>query len=188
MVKKDNQELGIGRYSIKGNYDKRFRSEIVEEIQNGLPYQGAHQKYGIALGTLHRWVFESKLAVPSDRLKRPVPIELKRSVVRAVQTGRLSIKEAMRAYGIKTEKTIKAWVEQFNQENDELALVNESGMKKKKPTQGNSTDNNQDIKALQKALEEAQLKIAALNTLIDVAEDQLKINIRKKPGAKQSND
>ncbi len=42
------------------------------------------------------------------------------------------------------------------------------------------------IKVLEHALQEAQLKIAALNTLIDVAEEQLKINIRKKPGAKQS--
>jgi transposase len=39
---------------------------------------------------------------------------------------------------------------------------------------------------LQKALEEAELKIKALNTLIDVAEEQLKIDIRKKSGAKQS--
>ena len=40
--------------------------------------------------------------------------------------------------------------------------------------------------ALQKALEEAELKIKALNTLIDVAEEQLKIDIRKKSGTKQS--
>jgi transposase len=40
--------------------------------------------------------------------------------------------------------------------------------------------------ALKKALEEAQLKISALNTLIDVAEDQFKIRIRKKAGARQS--
>ena len=40
--------------------------------------------------------------------------------------------------------------------------------------------------ALQKALEESELKIKALNTLIDVAEEQLKIDIRKKSGAKQS--
>ena len=40
--------------------------------------------------------------------------------------------------------------------------------------------------ALQKALQEAELKIKALNTLIDVAEEQLKIDIRKKSGAKQS--
>ena len=42
-----------------------------------------------------------------------------------------------------------------------------------------------DAEALKKALEEAELKIKALNTLIDVAEEQFKIAIRKKPGAKQ---
>ena len=40
--------------------------------------------------------------------------------------------------------------------------------------------------SLEKALKEAELKIKALNTLIDVAEEQLKIDIRKKSGAKQS--
>ena len=41
------------------------------------------------------------------------------------------------------------------------------------------------IKAMEKQLEDAQMKNIALNTLIDVAEEKLKINIRKKPGAKQ---
>jgi len=40
--------------------------------------------------------------------------------------------------------------------------------------------------ALKKALEDSQVKISALNTLIDVAEDQFKIKIRKKAGARQS--
>jgi transposase len=47
-------------------------------------------------------------------------------------------------------------------------------------------DSGDEIKRLQQQLADANLKIAALNTLIDVAEEQLKINIRKKPGAKQS--
>jgi transposase len=47
-------------------------------------------------------------------------------------------------------------------------------------------EEDEEKKALRKALEEAELKIKALNTLIDVAEDQFKIPIRKKPGAKQS--
>jgi transposase-like protein len=188
METKDQEQTPIGRYSARGNYDKRFIAEVVEEIHNGMPYIGAHQKYGVPFRTLRRWMSESKLAVPSGKLKQPVPIEVKRSVVRAVQSGRLTVKEARQTYGIRSETTIKKWTEQLNQENDELALVNDSEMKKKKPAKGNSTDNNQDIKALQKALEDAQLKVAALNTLIDVAEEQLKINIRKKPGAKQSND
>lgn len=40
--------------------------------------------------------------------------------------------------------------------------------------------------ALRKALEESNLKILALETMIDIAEEQLKINIRKKSGTKQS--
>ena len=43
-----------------------------------------------------------------------------------------------------------------------------------------------DKEVLERALQEAELKIKALNTLIDVAEEQLKIDIRKKSGAKQS--
>lgn len=40
--------------------------------------------------------------------------------------------------------------------------------------------------ALKKALSEAELRIQALNTLIDIAEQKLKITIRKKSGTKQS--
>jgi hypothetical protein len=39
---------------------------------------------------------------------------------------------------------------------------------------------------LEQQLAEAQLKIRALETMIDIAEEQLKIDIRKKSGAKQS--
>lgn len=41
------------------------------------------------------------------------------------------------------------------------------------------------LKAMEKQLEDARMRNIALNTLIDVAEEKLKINIRKKPGAKQ---
>jgi cell division septum initiation protein DivIVA len=41
------------------------------------------------------------------------------------------------------------------------------------------------IKDLEQQLEKAQMKNIALNTLIDVAETELKIPIRKKPGSKQ---
>ena len=40
-------------------------------------------------------------------------------------------------------------------------------------------------RALEKQLEDARMRNIALNMLIDVAEDKLKISIRKKPGAKQ---
>lgn len=56
-----------------------------------------------------------------------------------------------------------------------------------------SSNQNKDTSALEKeneelkkALELAMLKVSALETLVDVAEDQFNIQIRKKPGAKQS--
>ena len=43
----------------------------------------------------------------------------------------------------------------------------------------------QRIKALEKQLELAQLKNVALNTMIDIAEKDYKLSIRKKSGPKQ---
>ena len=55
-------------------------------------------------------------------------------------------------------------------------------MANKKTDQSESAE----IKALRKELEFANMKIKALDTMIDIAEDQLKVDIRKKSGAKQS--
>ena len=43
----------------------------------------------------------------------------------------------------------------------------------------------QQLQKLEKQLEDAQMKNIALETMIDLAEDQLKISIRKKSGPKQ---
>jgi hypothetical protein len=43
-----------------------------------------------------------------------------------------------------------------------------------------------EVRRLQKELEEARLYNDLLNTMIDIAEEQLGVDIRKKRGAKQS--
>ncbi|WP_395049659.1 hypothetical protein [Flavobacterium sp.] len=117
-----------------------------------------------------------------QNIKRKIFSNLqKRTVVTAIEQGRMSIKEAQTAYGVKNEKIIRNWLTQYKTEKVELCIVTEPKMAKK--TKPFSTAQ---AEALKKALEEAELKIKALNTLIDVAEEQLKIDIRKKSGAKQS--
>lgn len=171
-----------------GHHDKQFISKVVAEVLKGKPERVVALKYGVHRTTLHRWLKSGDLAVDPRRISPGVSIDLKRTVVRAVTSGRLSMREAMVTYGVKTPKTIEGWIKQLEQENTDLAGSNEAWMKKNKSPKKDTTQDNADVKALQKALEEAQFKIIALNTLIDVAEEQLKINIRKKPGAKQSND
>lgn len=178
----------VGRYVARGHYEKAFIGQVVEEVLKGKPKRLVQLEYGISRGTLHRWLQDVDLAVSCKRASSGTGIDLKRSAVNAVVSGRLSMREAQLTYGIKTDRTIQRWIEEFEQENADLVASNEALMKKDKTSKKDTADNKSDVKALQKALEDAQLKIAALNTLIDVAEEQLKINIRKKPGAKQSND
>jgi transposase-like protein len=186
MLKKDDEKVLIGRYSTKGCYDQRFIKQVVEEVEKGMSRVRACNEYGLKKYTLRSWMRKFGSTAYKQTLNKRFTATIKRSVVRAVTEGRLSIKEAQAAYGINNSKTIKAWIAWANQQNDELSVITGSMAKTNKQQQTSSQDLQATNEDLKKQLEEAQLKIAALNTLIDVAEEQLKINIRKKPGAKQS--
>lgn len=176
------------RLVANGRYDKQFISKVVGEVLKGKPKRVVQLKYGIKRTTLLGWLKKGDLAVDPRNVGPRVSIDLKRTVVRAITSGRLSMQEAMLTYGVKTTLTINRWIKELEQENADLVVSNEAWMKKNKSNKKDTAQDNSDVKALQKALEDAQLKILALNTLIDVAEEQLQINIRKKPGAKQSSE
>jgi len=74
---------------------------------------------------------------------------------------------------------IKRWQERYS---DELHL-SLSLMNSKERADNQKLEKR--IKDLEKQLELAQMKNVALNTLIDVAETELKLTIRKKSGSKQ---
>jgi transposase-like protein len=107
----------------------------------------------------------------------------KRSVVRQVEQGVLTPHAARKTHGL-SGNTLNKWLKAWVKENVELAAYGPCEMKDKPVGQSELPDPEKE--SLKKALEEAQLKISALNTLIDVAEDQFKIKIRKKAGARQS--
>lgn len=176
------QEVYAVREHKQSRYDKRLILKVVREIEAGLPRKEANRIYGLGKSTLHGWMQDYGSANYQQNIKRQRYSNLqKRTIVTAIEQGRMSIKEAQTAYNIKTEKLIRNWLTQFKAEKVELCLVKELAMAKKpRPISTSQAE------ALQKALEEAEMKIKALNTLIDVAEEQLKIDIRKKSGAKQS--
>jgi len=136
------------------------------------------KKYDVHSHTLGRWISRGNAVVNK---RKSYTIAEKRSVVRAVYAG-MSISEAVVAFNIATGTMIRRWIKNFSEENMEISTSNPIEMPKT-PT---LKSDNAEIIALRKALEEANMKNRALNTLIDVAEEQLKIDIRKKSGAKQS--
>lgn len=104
---------------------------------------------------------------------------------RAIVSGKLTDMEAMDKFQI-SRKTVQNWKELYSAKNDELYLSNHLHVRNKKSKKVQPDIPADEVSQLRQELADARLKIAALDTLIDVAEDQLKINIRKKPGARQS--
>jgi len=179
-----NEEGRPSRYP-SGMYAHWFIKKVLAELEEGIPRQEIRLKYKIVHNTLTYWIQQYGSAKYKNKIKRSSS-ELKNSVVRAILSGRMTIEEARIACHIKTAETIKIWVKDYQQhENTDLATPNLAELASKKTTVRTSTEQEQ-IKILQQQLADEKLKVAALNTLIDVAEEQLKINIRKKPGARQS--
>ena len=160
--------------------DKGGIHAAVSSVESGISRKSVCEQYNIALSTLSVWMRSYGSAHYHRHKRRSFTRQQKRSVVRAITEGRLNVKEAAIANSIPTS-TVNNWIRTIDQENTELAVLNRSVMAQQPPASPPG-----DLKALQQQLQEVQLKIAALETMIEIAEKQFKIEIRKKPGAKQS--
>jgi transposase len=108
--------------------------------------------------------------------------ELKEEAAYRVLILREPIQEVIEQLGIPNVYIVNNWINLYKK-RIEAGLVSLPPMTEKE---------NQDLQALQqrtkqleKALKDANLMILALNTMIDVAEEELKIPVRKKRGTKQ---
>ena len=184
----ENDKKGIpGSQSPHRRRDKAFILEIVEAIENGLPRSEAVREHGMSRSTLSDWMREYGSQAYHARKQGHLSLQQRRSVVRALEEGRMTIAEAKLAHNLGWTPTIKKWLRDFQRENEELVASNKTDMANKAENQQPDPDPGK--KALEEALkklQEAELRVKALNTLIDIAEEQFKISIRKKPGARQS--
>lgn len=105
-------------------------------------------------------------------------IAFRRWLVFEIETKKMTVKEASENFNIPLY-VVYDWRYKYS---PEMVL----------PLSDMTAEEKQKLELLQKQLKEAEKKLAeasmkniALNMLIDVAEEKLKISIRKKPGAKQ---
>ena len=75
-------------------------------------------------------------------------------------------------------RVIHSWVMKYQGKKQKLSII-------PKPKEVEEAVLPTDVKQLQAALRKAQLHNKLLNAMIDIAEDQLKIDIRKKSGTKR---
>lgn len=109
----------------------------------------------------------------------------RRWLVREIVSGRMRQTEAMKRFdfGYKNEHVTRTrlaeWIKTYSPSIPvTLPVMSEKEKLKLEALQ-------KQVKELEKQLENAQMKNVALETMIDVAEEQLKIKIRKKSGPKQ---
>lgn len=95
-----------------------------------------------------------------------------------IHSGRMTIKQAVQELKINQYVVYNILKKYLPQVDISLPIMTEAEKKKLEKLQ-------QRIKELEKQLEDAQIKNITLETLVDVVEKDLKIPIRKKPGAKQ---
>jgi transposase-like protein len=112
--------------------------------------------------------------------------EIKSQVVHEYLTTDVSQKELMQKFNIRGNNTIKLWMRKFDlQEPSHQQIEIQRIMAKKKDQTPYEQELEAKIKKLEEQLEYEKLRTLALNTMIDIAERDLKISIRKKSGAKQ---
>jgi predicted lipase len=104
-------------------------------------------------------------------------------IVKEIESGLISIRAACFKYGL-CRNTLKLFITKFSIRTlgDDFSSQIRSRMN---DSQKESVLNKK-IQQLTKEFEYAKLKIISLETMIAVAEDDLKIKIRKKRGTKQS--
>jgi len=122
------------------------------------------------------------------RVKRQnrYPEELKRKIAKEYLSGAASYGVLAEEHDLKNKGVVKEFVKWYRRK-DELYAQNEDAMPlKKTPPDAAELTHQEQLKQLKRQLELSELKVEALETMIDIAEEQLQINIRKKSGAKQS--
>lgn len=108
--------------------------------------------------------------------------DFKQNVVNEVLNGLISKDEARRRYGIRGKSAVLNWMRKFDASKSSNIMP-----RKRNDT---LTKSKEELEAenlrLKQELEIEQLRSRALNVMIDIAENQFNIPIRKKSGAKRS--
>lgn len=119
------------------------------------------------------------------------PNALKRKIAQEYLSGKFSYAVAAEEYGLANRGVVKEFVKWYKKKEYLSSMSVDKGSKNQLPESAASLpDNLQDatrrIQELEKQIALAKLQVNSLEALIDLAEQELSIDIRKKSGTKLS--
>lgn len=107
--------------------------------------------------------------------------EFKRSIVKDFESGNFSVKQLEKLHGI-ANPTIYSWIYRFSNFNEKSYRVIE--MKDSSADKLKALE--EKIKSLEQAVGQKQIKIDYLEKMIDIAKDDLEIDIKKNYNTRRS--
>lgn len=121
-----------------------------------------------------------------QRKRNFIPDEVKLQAVQEYLTTDISIEQLKQKYGFGGNNNISKWMLKFGvKKPDEDPIKLQQTMAKESQKSSKEIELEEKIRKLEKELAYANLRTHALDTMINIAERELKISIRKKSGPKQ---
>jgi len=159
-------------------YPESTRKQAVKDIEEGLlSLKETMSKYKIHQShTILSWMKEYSEVYRNNYMRTNRTDAERRQIVYKIKSGILSIDLAAKHCRV-TKRTIERWIPLYYCEP-----LKSNDMRKKNVPTGPM---GKGAKALQKEVDFLRLKVEGLETMIDIAEKELKIDIRKKAGTKQ---
>lgn len=122
------------------------------------------------------------------RTQKDYSYAFKLEVIREVESGELGIKAAARKYGIQSHSTVTTWL----RKHGNFDWVNKSTVKMPKSKDQKLLELEQKVRLLEKQKKELEHKVEStdkkailFDMMIDIAEEEFKIPIRKKYSPEQ---
>lgn len=126
---------------------------------------------------------------PETRLIQVYSEDFKRQVIEEYLAGGIAVRAILRKYKIGGQGTLYRWMEKMgytelsSQPKPKFATITSAVLSKKNDS-ANQNDLAKRIKELERQLEDEKLRSEAYARIIEKAEKELKIPIRKKPNTK----
>ena len=114
------------------------------------------------------------------------PDELRYQIVQEYLTSEISVSELMKKYNFGCPNSLYSWMKKLGITKQDVEQVKQDRvMPRESANSPKELELEYRISLLEKELDKEKLKTAALTTMIDIAERDFNIDIRKKRGAKQ---
>ena len=123
------------------------------------------------------------------RTQKDYSLSFKYQVVQEIENGELTVTGAVRKYGVQATSTVRTWLRKygnFDWENKNPIKMSKTPEQKMLELEAKVKLLEKQKKRLEEEVKNADLKAAFFDMMIDYAETEYKIPIRKNPSAKSS--